>query len=174
MFMGLRPLLFALYLAIAVPATWAADAPTTRVIELKDGGQVVLRADGTMSHYDAAGLPVAMPEGSMMTARDGKRVMMKDASLWREIVDRAAVSFALAWTLPVRPDKEERRAIDLKGGGRIELQVDGTTIHYDASGNRVRMADGDVMTAADGTRILMKNGTLWSPGTNGDATRSGQ
>ena len=172
--MRLRTLLLVLHLAIAVPATWAADAPTKRMIELNDGGRVVLRADGTMSHYDATGLPVAMPEGSMMTARDGKRVMMKSASLWREIVDRATVSFALAWTLPARQDKEVRRAIDLKGGGRIELQVDGTTIHYDASGNRARMADGDVMTAVDGTPILMKNGTLWSPGVTGGATRSGR
>ena len=81
--MRLRTLLAALYLAIAVPATWAVDAPTKRVIELKDGGQVVLRADGTMSHYDASGIPVAMPEGIVMTTKNGTRIMMKDASLWQ-------------------------------------------------------------------------------------------
>jgi len=171
--MRLRTLLSALFLAIALPVTWAADAPTKRVIELKDGGQVVVRADGTMSHYDASGLPVAMPEGSLMTTRDGTRVMMKGVSLWREIIERATVSFALASASPLRLGKEERRVIDLKGGGRIELQVDGTMIHYDDAGNRVRMVDGDAMTTVDGTRILMNSGTLWSPGVNGDATRSG-
>ncbi len=167
--MRLRALLPALYLAIAVPATWALAAPAQRVIALKDGGRVVLNVDGTMSHYDQAGVPVAMPEGSVMTAKDGTRVMMTGASLWREIIERATVSFALASALPLGRDAAERRLIKLKGGGRIELQPDGTMVHYDAAGSRVRMADGDVMTTVDGTRILMNNGTLWSPG----ATRSG-
>ena len=171
--MRLRALLPVLYLAIAVPATWALDAPTQHVIELKDGGRVVLRADGTMSHYDASGVPVAMAEGTIMTVGDGTRIMMKGESLWREIIERASVSFALASVLPSRGKPEERRVIDLKGGGRIELKVDGTMIHYDAAGNRVRMADGDAMTAIDGTRILMNNGTLWSPAVNRDATRPG-
>ena len=170
--MRLRTLLAALYLTIAVPATWAVDAPTKRVIELKDGGQVVLRADGTMSHYDASGVPVAMPEGSVMTTKNGTRIMMKDASLWQETIELAAASYGLASAFPWRVEKEGRRVIDLKGGGRIELQVDGATVHYDAEGNRVRMADGDAMTAVDGTTILMNNGTLWSRGVIGDATRS--
>ena len=172
--MRLRTLLAALFLAIAVPATWAADAPTKRVIELKDGGQVVLRADGTMSHYDASGVLVAMPEGSVMITKDGTRIMMKDASLWQETIELAAANYGLASTLPWRGDKEGRRVINLKGGGRVEVQVDGTTVHYDAAGNRVHMADGDAMTAVDGTVILMNDGTLWSPGVNGATTRSRQ
>jgi len=168
-FMRLRALLPALFLAIAVPAAWALDARTQRVIELKDGGRVVLRVDGAMSHYDATGIPVAMAEGTVMTAWDGSRIMMKGASLWREIIERATVSFALASTVPLRQDTDMRRVIELEGGGRIELQVDGTMIHFDAAGKRVRMVDGDAMTAADGTRILMNNGTLWGP----HAARSG-
>ena len=170
--MCLRMLLPALCLATAMSVTWAADAPPKRVIELKDGGQVVLRADGTMSHYDASGVPVAMPEGTVMTTKGGTRIMMKGASLWQETVELGAAYYGRASTFPLRGDKEGRRLIDLKGGGRIEMQADGTTVHYDAAGNRVRMADGDAMTAVDGTLILMKNGTLWSPAVNGDATRS--
>jgi ferric-dicitrate binding protein FerR (iron transport regulator) len=165
-------LLPALWVAAVMSATWAAEAPPKRVIELKDGGQVVLRTDGTMSHVDASGVPVAMPDGVVMTTKDGTRIMMKGASLWQEALELAATYYGRTYTLPSRGDKEGRRLIDLKGGGRIEMQADGTTVHYDAAGNRVRMADGDAMTAVDGTLILMNNGTLWKPAVNNDAIRS--
>jgi hypothetical protein len=35
------------------------------------------------------------------------------------------------------------------------------------------MVDGDAMTAADGTVILMNNGALWSAGANVNEPRSG-
>lgn len=170
--MYLRMLLPAIWVATVMSATWAADAPPRRVIELKDGGQVVLRTDGTMSHLDASGVPVAMPDGVVMTTKDGSRIMMKGASLWQEAVELAAAYYGRTFALPPRAGQEGRRLIDLKGGGRIEMQADGTTVHYDAAGNRVRMADGDAMTAVDGTLILMNNGTLWKPAVNGDAIRS--
>jgi len=170
--MRLRTLLYAVCLAVAMPVTWAADAPKERVIDLKDGGQVVLRVDGTMSHYDASGIPVAMPEGGVMTTKDGTRIMMKGTSLWQETIELATASYALASAIPWRGDKEGRRVIDLKGGGRIEVLADGTTVHYDAAGDRVRMASGDAMTAVDGTVILMDNGTLWSPSVSVGTKRS--
>jgi hypothetical protein len=170
--MPLRTWLPALCLTVAMPVTWAAQAATMQVIELSDGGQIVLRADGALRRYDASGAPIAMPERSVMTTKDGTRIMVQGASLWRETFELATTDFALASTLPWSRSEAGRRVIDLKGGGRIELQVDGITFCYDAAGNRVRMADGDAMTAADGTVILMNNGTLWTPRAGAGATRS--
>ena len=68
-------------------------------------------------------------------------------------------------------DTAKERVIDLADGGRITLQSDGTMTHYDATGERVRMKDGDVMTAKDGARILMNNGSLWSSNADRRATR---
>ncbi len=51
--------------------------------------------------------------------------------------------------------------IDLKDGGRVWVQKDGTMVHIDAAGNRVRMKDGQVMEAKDGSRIMMKNNAIW-------------
>lgn len=171
--MRVRNSLITLAFIVAAPAGWALDAAKERVIELNDGSRVVLRADGSLGHYDAGGVPVAMTEGNVMTARDGTRIMMKGASLWREIVEQATVNFALASAFPLPRDGANQLVVELLGGGRITLRADGTMIHNDAAGNQVRMAEGDVMTAIDGTRILMNNGTLWSPGSHRDAPRSG-
>jgi hypothetical protein len=46
--------------------------------------------------------------------------------------------------------------------------------HYGAAGARVRMKDGDVMTAKDGTRILMNNGSLWSANADRRGARPAQ
>ena len=51
--------------------------------------------------------------------------------------------------------------IELKDGGRIVFEKQGTMIHIDAAGNRVKMRDGKVMEAKDGSRVMMKNNALW-------------
>ena len=51
--------------------------------------------------------------------------------------------------------------IPLKDGGRLYLGQHGVTYHFDAAGHRVRMRDGQVMEAADGTRYVMKNDAVW-------------
>lgn len=169
--MRARTLLLALISVVAVAASGAGNA-TERVIDLAGGGRVVVRADGTMDHYDAMGNSVSMPEGEVMVAADGSRIMMKARGLWREIVEQATLNFALAAAPPWSQRSPAERSIELKDGGWIALRADGTMAHYDAAGNRVRMADGDVMIANDGTRILMNNGTLWTPNTERGATRS--
>jgi len=158
-----RTLLLIFALVVSGMAGGAQDGANERVIELTGGGRVVVHADGTMGHYDAAGGPIAMPEGTVMTAKDGGRIMMKAEALWREIVLQATVNYGLASTLPEGGDRASQRFVELRDGGRITLLGDGTMVHYDATGKRVRMAEGAVMIAKDGTRILMNNGTLWSP-----------
>lgn len=55
----------------------------------------------------------------------------------------------------------EEQTIELKDGGKVLVQKDGTMVHLDAAGNRVKMRDGEVMEAKDGSRIMMKNDQIW-------------
>lgn len=51
--------------------------------------------------------------------------------------------------------------IELKDGGKVTVQKDGTMVHIDAAGNRVKMRDKVAMEAKDGTKFVMKNNALW-------------
>jgi len=53
------------------------------------------------------------------------------------------------------------QVIELKDGGKVTVQKDGTMVHIDAAHNRVRMRDGVTMEAKDGTKYVMKNNALW-------------
>jgi hypothetical protein len=53
---------------------------------------------------------------------------------------------------------EPPRVVQLQEGDRVVIEVDGTMKHYDRRGNPMPMADGTVMTASDGSRLLMKGG----------------
>ncbi len=53
------------------------------------------------------------------------------------------------------------QVIELKDGGKIVFEKSGTMVHLDAAGNRVRMKDGHVMEAKDGSKLMMKNNAIW-------------
>lgn len=53
------------------------------------------------------------------------------------------------------------QTIELKDGGKIVIEAKGTMIHIDAAGNRVKMRDGRVMVAKDGSKLMMKNNAIW-------------
>ena len=55
----------------------------------------------------------------------------------------------------------EPQTIELKDGGKIVFEKKGTMVHMDAAGNRVKMKDGKVMTAKDGSKLMMKNNAIW-------------
>lgn len=55
----------------------------------------------------------------------------------------------------------QEQTIELKDGGKVVVQKDGTMVHIDAAGNRVKMKDGGVMEAKDGTKFMMKNNAIW-------------
>jgi len=55
----------------------------------------------------------------------------------------------------------EVQTIELKDGGKIVIAEDKTMVHLDAAGKRVRMRDGKIMEAKDGSKIMMKNNALW-------------
>ncbi|MHB1428658.1 MAG: CopK family periplasmic copper-binding protein [Rhodocyclaceae bacterium] len=53
------------------------------------------------------------------------------------------------------------QSIELKDGSKVTVQKDGTMVHVDAAGNRVKMRDGVTMEGKDGTRYVMKNNAIW-------------
>ncbi|MGX6566966.1 Copper resistance protein K [Cupriavidus necator] len=55
----------------------------------------------------------------------------------------------------------QEQTIELKDGGKIMVLKDGTMVHIDAAGKRVRMRDNVVMEAKDGTKFMMKNNAIW-------------
>lgn len=64
---------------------------------------------------------------------------------------------ALAAEERVKPGE----TIELKDGGKVTVQKDGTMVHIDAAGNRVKMRDKVAMEAKDGTKFVMKNNAIW-------------
>ena len=55
----------------------------------------------------------------------------------------------------------EPQTIELKDGGKIMIEKQGTMVHMDAAGNRVKMKDGKMMEAKDGSMLMMKNNAIW-------------
>lgn len=55
----------------------------------------------------------------------------------------------------------DEQTIELKDGGKVIVQTDGTMIHTNAAGIRMAMKDGQIMEAKDGSTLLMKNSALW-------------
>ena len=73
---------------LAAPPHAAAE----RVIELKEGGTLLVRTDGSMVHRDAAGRRVAMRDGEPMEAWDGLRHVMKNDAAWRQIIQEESLN----------------------------------------------------------------------------------
>jgi len=72
-------------------AAFAADQATQQSIELKDGGKIVMEKGGTMIHVDAAGNRVKMRDGTMMEAKDGSKLMMKNNEIWKTITEHGTL-----------------------------------------------------------------------------------
>ncbi|MCK9987298.1 MAG: hypothetical protein AzoDbin1_03770 [Azoarcus sp.] len=58
-------------------------------------------------------------------------------------------------------ERVQAQIIELKDGGKVTMQKDGTMVHIDAAGNRVKMKNGVKMEGKDGTQYVMKNDALW-------------
>lgn len=147
---------------IALVLVWiaAVTANAETLIELKAGERIVVRDDGSMTHYDKSGARIDMADGVVMTTKDGHRILMKSQSLWREIVTLAARTYGEA-QVGRRPATSVETTIALADGGVIVVGTDGSMTHYDASHKRVPMPSGAEMTTKDGAKLLMQNGSLW-------------
>ena len=69
----------------------AAFAAEPQIIELKDGGKIVIDAKGAMIHTDAAGKREKMKDGKVMEAKDGSKVMMKNNAVWKTISEHGTL-----------------------------------------------------------------------------------
>ena len=90
------PLLAALFLAF--PAI-AADPPKekvvvegTRVVELKDGGEITIDAKGHTYHVDAKGKRVRMRDGVVMQGKDGAKYLHKNDAIWKQITEKGTLA----------------------------------------------------------------------------------
>lgn len=81
----------AVLFAFATTVFAQGGQPGQQVIELKDGGQVVIQKDGTTAHYDAAGRRVLMKDGATMEAKDGSKLMMKNNAIWRQLTEHGTL-----------------------------------------------------------------------------------
>ena len=62
---------------------------------------------------------------------------------------------------PAAGERVTAQTIELKDGSKVTAQKDGTMVHIDAAGNRVKMRDGVTMEGKDGTKYVMKNNAIW-------------
>jgi len=86
----MRKLALAIATCLMLPlAAIAADAET---IELKDGGKIVLEKDGKTYHVDANGKRVRMKDGVVMEAKDGRKYLMKNDAIWRQISEKGTLA----------------------------------------------------------------------------------
>ena len=79
----------------AIPA-YAADEKIvvegTRVVELNDGGSIVIGKDGVTYHADAKGKLVRMKDGVVMTGKDGAKYLHKNDVMWKQITEKGTMA----------------------------------------------------------------------------------
>lgn len=64
----------------------------TRVVELKDGGQITIDAKGQTYHVDAKGKRVRMRDGVVMEGKDGAKYLHKNDVIWKQITEKGTLS----------------------------------------------------------------------------------
>lgn len=84
----MRKFIFPLLMMLSL-SVFAAEEQT---IQLKDGGKVMVKKDGTMVHIDAAGNRVKMRNNVIMEAKDGSQLMMKNDAIWKTITEKGTLN----------------------------------------------------------------------------------
>ena len=92
-----RILAAALVAALAsLPALAADDSKIIvegkRIVELADGGAIVVGKDGVTYHTDAAGKRVRMKDGVVMTGKDGAKYLHKNDVMWKQITEKGTLA----------------------------------------------------------------------------------
>ncbi len=62
------------------------------VVELKDGGKIMLEKDGKTYHVDSAGKRVRMKDGVVMQGKDGRKYLHKNDVIWQQISDKGTMA----------------------------------------------------------------------------------
>ena len=82
-----------LAMALSLPlAALAAPEPAGTTVQLKDGGRIVVDKNGKTYHTDAAGKRVRMRDGVVMEGRDGRKYVMKNDALWKQITEKGTLA----------------------------------------------------------------------------------
>ncbi len=63
-----------------------------RVVELKDGGAIVIGKDGKTYHTDAAGKRARMKDNVIMVSKDGDKYLMRNDAIWKQITDKGTIA----------------------------------------------------------------------------------
>ncbi len=76
-------------MAVSIPALGAGHEV---VVDLIDGGKIVMQKDGTTYHADAKGKRVRMKDGVVMEGKDGQKYLMKNDAIWKLITEKGKIS----------------------------------------------------------------------------------
>lgn len=63
-----------------------------KVVELADGGSIVLGKDRKTYHTDAAGKRVRMKDGVVMKGKDGATYLHKNDAIWKQITEKGTMA----------------------------------------------------------------------------------
>lgn len=78
----------AISIAMALSLSAIGAQGEEKVIELKDGGKIVVQQDGNTLHTDAAGKRVPMKDGVVMEGKDGEKYVMKNKVLQKHVTEK--------------------------------------------------------------------------------------
>ena len=62
------------------------------IVELKDGGSIVIEQDGKTYHKDAAGKRVRMKNGEVMEGKDGRKYLHRNDVVWQQISEKGTMA----------------------------------------------------------------------------------
>ena len=84
-------------LLFALPSTAAKDGGKivvegTKVVELADGGEIVVDKAGKTYHSDAKGKRVRMKDGVVMMGKDGSRYLHRNDVIWKQITEKGSLA----------------------------------------------------------------------------------
>lgn len=82
----------ALFITTAISLSAIGAETEGTVIELKDGGKIVMQKDGKTFHTDAADKHMRMKDGVVMEGKDGQKYLMKNDALWKQITEKGTLA----------------------------------------------------------------------------------
>jgi hypothetical protein len=76
----------------AEPAVREKLIVSGNVVELKDGGTIVIDKDGKTFHQNAAGKRVRMKDGVVMEGKDGRKYLHRNDAIWQQITEKGTLA----------------------------------------------------------------------------------
>lgn len=92
------PLLAALLVALPSMAADVAKGgekivvEAKKVVDLADGGEIIIDDKGRTYHKDAKGKRVRMKDGVVMQGKDGAKYLHKNDAIWKQITEKGTLA----------------------------------------------------------------------------------